>query len=327
MSSAVEPSEPSSPLTITFTGVWQYVTVGGTCSLTETGKAVWEFVNQTGNPSVTFLATRANVEFNTATPTTYCKTTNVLVGAMSRFAAGVKVNFPLQPPSPTVTFDSTNAAQPILTVVLPAVLQDVWGVEIRASNNVTVLYKKDLTDASFLPTFTYDNSALARSMPFFVYTYNLLGEYSATYNPTLTIPTPTVTTPAVNDLTAGVTWVGTNATKYLVQIATDASMTALVLSSFTTGTQITLADPDFFPQRYIKVTPYDAIGAGTASSVVSHIYVATGPFSLGSGEAGAIGPPAAPGTDFTVPAVLNDYRQEILDRSWKNYRMNVDRYS
>jgi hypothetical protein len=289
--------------------------------------------------------TRASVETKTSVETIYCKTAdagtaNVALaayGANSRYAASVKCNYPLIPNSPTAFVDITDVTNPVINAVLPSVSEDVWGVEIRASDNSTVLYHDDLTDAGYSPLYTVVNN-VTRSLDFYAYTYNLLGEYSSSYHLTYTIPSPSVSGLSVDDATKTVQWTGNNCTSYLIEVDTTSSaFSHLALSSkiarpvsgststATTDTYFPLPDTQFFPQRWIRVTGVDALGSGTPASI-SHVYTPTAVVSFGSGEAVSIPAPATPATDPVIPTGLaGKFDAEVIKTSWANYRFNQER--
>jgi hypothetical protein len=142
---------------------------------------------------ITVYGTRASLE-EAAAETIYCKTKSngsaltalTPYGALSRYAASINCGYPFPPQPPTGFVDISDFFNPIVNVILPSVAQDVWGVEIRAQDNTTVLYHDYLTDASYAPTYTVENNTNL-SLLFYLYTYNLLGEYSTPY--TLSIST------------------------------------------------------------------------------------------------------------------------------------------
>lgn len=267
--------------------------------------------------------TRASLEVGTLTETGYFKTNGTVYGALSRFSAGLRVNFPLAPPAPTGSVDYTDESNPVISVVLPGVLQDVWGVEIRASDNSTVLYKKDLTDAGYTPTFTHAGNT-SRSLSYYLYTYNLLGEYSTAYNLTGTIPTPSASGLTVDEDTKMVKWTGANTPKgYKVEIATDVGYTTKTVDTETVDEFFQLQDTDFFPQRYIRITPFDDIGNGSAVTT-SHVYTPVAPVSFDADEVEVVAAPAGPGTNPSVPTPINPWRQEYIEQVLRNYRINVE---
>lgn len=309
---------------VTFTGAWQRVSVSGTYPSAAIGNATLYFRASTAN---SFAVTRSSWELNTTFETAYVKTLSTIFGAYSRYAAGLRVAFPLIPPDiSSATFDYTDILHPVMTLNLPTVQQDIWGIEIRASNDVTVLKKVDLIDASFIPTWIYDNSSIkTRSLDFWVHTYNLLGEYSTGLHITATIPTPTMTALSVDDLTQQCNWTATNATEYFVETdKVSSSFANISFSGTIKATHAVLTPPEFFNQRWIRVTAKDVIGSGT-NSVVSHVYTPTAVVSFGSGEVQSVISPTTPTTDPAVPPAYSDYASDYVESSWKDYSVNSGR--
>jgi hypothetical protein len=221
----------------------------------------------------TLYVTRASMEIGVLTESTYCKTNGVVYGASSRFSTGVHTALPMIPPSPTARGDFSKISAPVVSVVLPANLSDVWGCEIRAEDNLTVLFKTDLNNATLSPpTITGDTSMVLstkapalskRAFSYWVYTYNLFGEYSAGFNYAGTLSDPSVTNLSVFNNEKMVVWTGNNATAYEVYVDTvDDTLTNLSVEAATINTFYPLSDPDFFGLRYIAVTPYDELGPG-----------------------------------------------------------------
>jgi hypothetical protein len=317
--------------TMALNGKWQHFTVSGTFDPAGSVSADTVTSNlfcQIGLGASPVQITRVNVELNTLTETVYCKTNGSAYGAVSQFASGIKVGFPLIPATPSATIDVSNPLHPIVNVGLPVVMADVWGVEIRASNNSTVLYHKDLTDSGYLAAVIADNSIIkTRSLSYFVYTYNLLGEYSTAYNATLTIPTPTASAAAVDDAQKLLYWTETNpALGYLVDVdATDGTFTHIITTPQTSSQTLLLSDPLFFNQRWFRITPFDALGNGTATTL-SHVYTPTGVVEFNGNEVAVIPAPATPTTDPVVPTPLNDYPRHVIDNGWGNYKNNRLRY-
>ncbi len=289
--------------TITLSSAWRRYSVTGTFGGGASGNIRLYVTSVSGSGTHTFQMTRASVETGRSTESGYFKTNSTVFGAMSRYAAGIRVSFPMVPPAPTASVDYTDAANPVLSITLPSVLQDVWGVEIRASNNSTVLYKQDLTDAGYSPKFIHAGNA-TRSLSYYVYTYNLLGEYSSGYNLTGTIPTPSLSAgPTVDTPNGVVKWTGANATKYLVEVdRTDNTFANIVLTKTVTDQLFLLSDPVFNSgTRYVRVTPQDGVGSGTpgTTSVTSTSTSLNGqgsvlpvpgtasPFSYSSGDGSA----------------------------------------
>jgi hypothetical protein len=123
-------------------------------------------------------------------------------------------------------------------------MADVWGIEIRASNNSTVLYHKDLTDSGYLAAVIADNSvAKSRSLSYFVYTYNLLGEYSTAFNVTASLPAPSASSVTTDEATMRVKWNMTFTlpiVQTLFEIATDSGYTNIIYSDNGSGVSGTL---------------------------------------------------------------------------------------
>jgi hypothetical protein len=241
---------------------------------------------------------------------------------MSRYSSGLHVAFPLVPPAPTATIDASKITAPAITIVLPTLQQDLWGVEIRDSDNLTVLYHSDLSNAAFVPIYTRLGNT-TRNLSYFVYTYNLLGELSAAYNATATIPTPAISALVVDEDTKLLNATATNATLFKVEI--DKVSTAFAnLSVNTTNKNASwhLSDLDFFFQRFFRVTPGDDLGFGTAVQA-NHVYTPTGVVQLTSSEAQSVAPPASPTTDATVPSPYAPYAADYVAASWEHYNDNL----
>lgn len=146
-----------------------------------------------GTPG-TYKATRLSLE-KSPLNTVYCRTNGARYGASSRFSAGVKTSLPLIPSAPVGSLDITDPANPVIHVTLPGNLTDVWGYEVRDSDNSTILATAHYGDTGFGlgydMTVTVANNTL-RARSFYLYTFNLLGEYSDAYTLQLNIPKPMV---------------------------------------------------------------------------------------------------------------------------------------
>jgi hypothetical protein len=260
---------------ITLNGQWQPFTLIGQYDADDFGKLRFYVLNE-NSVALSYQLSHVQVEINTNIPTPYVRTLSSAssTGLYSRYASAVRVNFPLIPPSPTATIDySVDKSKPVITTTLPTVLTDVWGIEIRASDDKTVLYKKDMIDANF--NLTFQTTTSGRSLSYYVYTYNLLGEYSTSYNATATIPTPNVSSASVNETTQTFEWTATNAAGYLVEISTQSAGSFAanrVVNTTITDFNYKLDTRDFLEQRYLRVTPFDVLGNGTTVSDVSHVY-------------------------------------------------------
>ena len=249
-----------------------------------------------------FYCTRASVE-KSQVETIYCKTlsagttfsmpslgefsefipaTNPIMnyGVLSQFAACINCQFPFVPNPPTGWVDLTDPTNPIVNVVLPGVAEDVWGVEIRASDNLTVLLHSNLTDSGYSPYYTVVNNT-STSLQFYLYTYNLLGEYSSSYSLAVTIAVPFIEADSLQIIASSQTleWVGQNATSYLVQIDHTGSTFSSddSIDSYTiTSESMILSNADFFGQNWFGVTPMNAVTSGV-QAVISAQYEPTAP--------------------------------------------------
>jgi hypothetical protein len=147
------------------------------------------------NPLQVVQLSQAQLERN-AQFTYYARTDTAPYGVLSRYSQGVHVGLPLAPKAPTATINGADPANPVVTLSLPAAISDVAGVEIRASDNRTILIHYDLTDPNYLqipavPSTTYQPNY---SQPFYTirgntqshvtyycYTYNVIGDYSPAF--------------------------------------------------------------------------------------------------------------------------------------------------
>jgi hypothetical protein len=319
---------------VTFTGQWQRVSVSTTGAGTQLGTFFPIISNAVDSLAKSFQMTRASLEINTTSETVYCKTNGTAYGAVSQFASGVKVGFPLIPATPSATIDASDPLHPIVNVGLPVVMADVWGIEIRASNNSTVLYHRDLTDSGYLAAVIADNSIIkARNLSYFVYTYNLLGEYSTAYNATLTMPTPAITAFVMDEPMSRLEWATSNAqnvTSYVLEMNPGSSYNAAdpLYTSSSSGTIALysgqVAGSSFFNAWHFRITPFDAMGAGTAMDL-NHSYTATGVVEFNGNEVAVIPAPATPTTDPVVPTPLSDYPTAVIGAGWRNYGTNSRR--
>jgi hypothetical protein len=318
-------------------GVWQRFSV----SMVTTGAATEGYVCTISSTSTLPLtATWASCEQNTAVETIYCKTQDTQLtgastpyGATSRYGASVRVGYPLIPPAPTGFIDPTDPANPIVNLILPPVSQDVWGIEIRAADNATVLYAANLTDSGYAPAYTYVNNT-SRSLTFNLYTYNLLGEYSPGFNLTFTIPLPSVMDLVVEDALKSLVWSGSLAViSYNLEIDATSDAFADIISTNTIAAPATpylnnttqlLSDPDFFYQRWFRVTPYDDLGSGPAV-ILSHIYTPAGVVQFNANEAVYVAAPSTPITDPIPPPVVYANPARYIEQSWSDYVNNQGR--
>lgn len=473
---------PSSQ-TITLNGTWQYMQATGTFPGNSTGSGLL-LVRLNG--AGTMYITKASTELGTS-PTTYCKTTGNYYGALSRYAAGLRTAFPLVPPAPTGSVDFTDPVNPKVTLTLPTVMSDVWGVELRRAQNwftntttyagwanqsttitpgqidplggttaalltnngavptdpfinqiftnvgslagrtftfqaqvkgagtavgkngtlylydgtvtyvftkpvvitaawqtitltctfpaaatstqlqarvdfvdtgaVTgdqayvygcqleentfatpyyatngtpacfgrpaLMYHSDLTNASYVNVVT-DALNNQRSLGYYLYTYNLLGEYSPAALLTATIPTPTATALAVNQSSRKLSWTGSTAAKFY-NIASTVTLPVggtTTINKQTTATEVVLSDPEFFLSTTYVVTPFDALGAGTPSTGLTFQYTPTALTEFNGNEVFVVTPPASPTANPVVPANIGEFGPDYIENSWSLFSRN-----
>jgi len=142
----------------------------------------------------------------------------------SRYTSVIRIKIPLAPapPSPQILFSSPlntlpgggvtgvviDPTHPVVQIGLNGNIQDVLGVEVRAADNATVLYRKQYVSEGDL-SFTYDNTgALARTLTFWVYTFNALNTYSAGVQVTATLPVPAAPNINIQKQTTGSASIG-----------------------------------------------------------------------------------------------------------------------
>jgi len=109
-------------------------------------------------------------------------------GKVSRYPSWIQINYPLIPDAPSATVQSNitddSWLNPKITLHLPSDPTDVFGVEIRAADNTTVLYKYSDLALSLSPddaalTWEYQNASLDYTAVLYAYFFNTLGEYSS----------------------------------------------------------------------------------------------------------------------------------------------------
>lgn len=157
--------------TVVLSGLWQRVSVYGASA---TVCVVTSAVSQT--VKMTF----ASFEVGVQAETIYCKTNAGSYGALSRFASAIHVAFPLRPNPPTGTVDTSDPANVVIGMNPPVLGEDCWGLELRAADNTTVLFHEDLVAAA--APYSYTDKAATSTPTYFLYAYNLLGEYSVAGN-------------------------------------------------------------------------------------------------------------------------------------------------
>lgn len=320
--------------TVVVSQYWQRISIAASgTGKTGLGTKVGVKIFNIGNASLALEVDRASFELGTTFETVYCKTNSTTFGAMSRFAAGLHVAFPLIPAPPTATITYTDPTQISVNVLLPANMDDVWGTEIRADDQTTVLYSGTLIDSSYEPDFIVDGNT-SRNLSFWVYTFNLLGEYSPGYHLTRTLASPSVSSVSVDDGAKTLNWTNSeNNTGVLIQATfnnTVASAAYPTLGTVTTiNTSISysnsddtgfhtnlasfpLPDGDFFPSRTFTITPYDTLGNGTPVTI-THAYSINKVVDFTTAEAGSIEAASTSGGSVTVPTVAAPYRSTYVN--------------
>lgn len=311
-------------ISVTMSGNWQRICVPVPTQLTAAGNFQIAIKNNEAT-AMTLRATWVSLEVNTLTETVFCKTLDTPYGATSRNSACVRVAFPGIPPAPTATIDVTSITAPIVNVQTPDAMQDVFGIEIRQSDGITVVYHKNLSDADFLPYWTNQTNVL-RAQTFNVYTFNLLGEFSDPYVASITIPAPSAAQLVVDDVNRVLRWANIGAAGVLVEIATDSNFANITFHTVTASQSINIGDTEFYPARWFRVTAYDAIGPTSTPSVVFHHYTPA-PVTLGPVNVIAVPAPATPTTPptFHPTIVTGGFVAPVLRELWGNYSANGGR--
>jgi hypothetical protein len=309
-------SNVTSLTTLTCNGAWQRVSL--------------PFPTGTGGGTVTFriessgtvLVCRASVEVGTTAETVFCKTNGVPYGALSRYASAVRVNLPLVPPPPTAKLTFLDISDPVVTLTLPTIALDVWGFEIRGSDNATVIEHQDIADVGVNPSLAMPQ-VHDRSVKYYCYTYNLLGEYSPACAVEFQVPNPTLGEVVIQDKTKMLEWDSTNSKGVVLLIDTvDSTFTHLVVNQVVTGNFFQLSDAEFFESRWFKLTPYDDLGTGN-SVIAEHSYLPDAVTALGSNEVGVIVAPASGTGTITVPTQFQKYGSEYSTIAYAMYKRNT----
>lgn len=293
---------------VTGVGAWQRISLTTVGHLAN-DIGCYVNVGTGGTWANSFQMTRASFEIASA-ETQYCATNGAPYGASSRFSSAVRVNFPFIPPLPamlsiaiggnldqintvttgsgatatittiqqvgadgTPTENNPTITNPQVTVTLPAIQLDIFGVEIRAADNTTVLYRQNLTAAGYSIAVSLGNTFSSRVASYYVYTYNVFGEYCAGTIISATIPPPTVASVQVTDATQILSWNGISSTGYTIVISDDSAGTVnpvfftINSASYDTsnydGNSLYIQTSLFTPLKYITVTPFDTLSNGT----------------------------------------------------------------
>jgi hypothetical protein len=308
---------------VPLTGNWVRASVALSPITTPTGNIIVTITNF-GTSPVTLRVDWASLEVGTALETAFCKTLDKPYGSLSRNSAGVRVAFPGIPPSPTATIDATSITAPIVNVVMPTAMQDVYGIELRAVDNATVLLRANLSDADFLPYWVHSQNT-SRAQTFYVYTFNLLGEYSDPYIADMTIPSPSVAQLVMDESTRVLHWASIGAIGVLVEIATDQLFTNITWHSVMASQYLFIGDTEFYPSRWFRVTAYDDIGQTSTPSTLFHHYAVVPITSPPTGGINVVPPPPTPTTNPIPPTILIPSVAAIVKESLHNYATNGGR--
>ena len=245
-------------------------------------------------------------------------------GKTSRYPALIVIHLPLIPGAPSsAEIDDSNRLYPVISLSLPTDASDVYGVEIRDSDDTTVDY---LFESLALPaspsspglSYKFNNtSVLTRSKTFYAYCFNLLREYSSSLGVNLDMPAPTPSGVGINEDAQALTWLAADgADSYDAQIATDAGFTALAASGSLDGTSFALALEDVVQTRYYRVRGEDSLGL-TSWVSGSHTYSTTGPSGWDNVyNINSLPVPSSPSSDPNIPAEFSDFATELQAQSW-----------
>jgi len=211
-----------------------------------------------------------------------------------RRPALVAICYPMVPNALSAAVDIADPMRVLITLSLPADATDVWGVEIRDSDNSTVLYSyKDILlsiaeadDPALIWTWANSLGSPVRTKTLYAYSFNLLGERSSQFQIDISIPTPSLSGLAIDETAETLAWVGADATQYQVEIATDSGFTSIVFNTKQTDEFIALDEASLLLQRWFRVTPRDALGAGTPVTI-NHVVTPSAPTSLDATGTGA----------------------------------------
>lgn len=309
---------------VTLNGNWQRVSVPASGTSSNTGFFQVQIWNTEGTALV-LRCTRNSFEVGTQTETVFCKTLGTQYGVTSRFSAAIRISLPLiPPPCPSGNIDATNIVAPVVTANLPDVQQDVFGLEIRAVDNAQILLHSNLSDADFTNQWVHAQNT-SRAQTFFLYTYNLLGEFSDPLEISMTIPEPTVSNFTVDDDNKVLQWTFIGAAGVIVEICKNQFFfTDLTLVQTTSSQHISIPDSEFFPQRWFRVIPYDALGQSSQQPIISHHYTPTIIASFGGNTVAVVPAPSSPSTVPALhPSVAATNPAAVVREIWSNYTRNV----
>jgi hypothetical protein len=249
----------------------------------------------------------------------------------SRVSRVLRVVYPLVPSTPSVTVDITDVFHPLLTFSILGDVRNVAGIEIRDSDNATVLLQRRYFSTADLQ-WAFDNSTLKqRNFTWYLYTFDLQWEYSLAAVLTFSIPAPAVSLSfdAPGQAVVGALTAGSSETiEY--QVFKDVSLTMLSAS----GTQASNTDAngaavnrflltveDVVQERWLRARGADALGQGSWSSTLYHLYVTTGVNSFdNTNNLESVALPPTPDTPPTYGAPFDDIAPELVDYGFGKYQ-------
>jgi len=148
------------------------------------------------------------------------------------------------------------------------------------------------------------------------------------------IPLPSIYGVTVVDTAKSLSWTGSIACiSYKVEMdATSNAFTHIIstntvaapASPYLNATTVLLSDPDYFDQRWFRITPYDDLSAGTPT-VVSHVYTPSGVVQFNGNEVVYVSPPPTPIADPVPPIGVAANPVKYIEQSWSDYTTNKAR--
>lgn len=342
---------------------------GGSFTL-ETGSNINAFLEDWVQPSAGSISASLSIttSVNWSIGIVAFKASVSASGNLSRYSSLVRVAYPLVPNRPLAQFDYSDLMN-IKLKIDPAILTDVnaFGFEVRAKDNVTVVKRygyliltdADLTvnltdvvrlsskDAAATGSFGADAFLVTRHLDFYIYAWNLLGEYSGATHLLEDIPGPIAYNLAVDETAGKLTWSLTpsgtggseimfveltspTASRFKVEVATDSGYTNVILTKIVTDKFIALDDENVLRPRWFRVTPGDAYGWGTALTL-AHSHTPAAPVTNAGAAVNntdntySIPAIPTPTTDITPDSSFSSWGDELKDRARKIY-MDVNNY-
>jgi len=250
-------------------------------------------------------------------------------GKVSRYPTLIQINYPLVPSLPSAVLDSSDRLFPEVSLFLPADSTDVFGVEIRDSDNTTVLYQYGDLALAISPDdpaliWVWDNSASKlRTKTLYAYCWNTLGEYSSAHQIDISMPAPAVSGLTLDETDQSLHWdADSTAIYYEVQVSPSAGFSPVSASGTIDGTSFGLTPEDVVQLHYFRVRGADPLGVGNWASD-SHSYT---PVTLSewdnTNEITSVPVPATPIDDPVVPGPFADHEKDVQDEGWRIYHQH-----